>query len=292
MAGMTTGGRPLVSAIIAAGGRGVRLGADQPKQFLEIGGRTILERSIEAFSRHPAIGEVVVALPPDRLEAVAARLRDLGLERVTCVEGGRRRQDSVAQAFAHVSPEASVVLIHDAARPFVTAALVERTIEGAVLHGAAIAALPVRDTVKQAGGDRGDLSRPIAATLAREDIFLAQTPQAFRRDVLARALAFGREQGIDATDEAALAERAGIPVQLVAGDPDNMKITTPEDLEAARQRLSDEGRAPAPDIRVGTGYDLHRLVDGPAPDPGRRHHPLRQGARRSLGCRHRVSCGD
>lgn len=261
---MTAGRRPAVSAIIAAGGRGVRLGAQQPKQFLDIGGRTILERSIEAFSRHPAIGEVIVALPPDRIDAVAARMRDLGLSRVTLVEGGARRQDSVANAFARVTPAASVVVIHDAARPFVTAALIDRAIEAAVRHGAAIAALPVRDTVKQAGGDRASDARPIAATLAREDIFLAQTPQAFRREVLARAVERGRDDAIDATDEAMLAERAGFPVHLVPGDPDNMKITTPEDLESARRRLIPAERAAEPALRVGTGYDLHRLVEGRA----------------------------
>jgi 2-C-methyl-D-erythritol 4-phosphate cytidylyltransferase/2-C-methyl-D-erythritol 2,4-cyclodiphosphate synthase len=259
---MTTGGRPVVSAIVAAGGRGVRLGAEQPKQFLEIGGRTILERSIEAFSRHPAVGEVVVALPPDRIEGVAARMRELGLAHVALVEGGTRRQDSVAHAFARVNPAASVVVIHDAARPFVTPALIDRTIEAATRYGAAIAALPVRDTVKQAGGDREEHSRPIAATLAREDIFLAQTPQAFRREVLKRALELAREAAIDGTDEAVLAERAGFPVHLVPGDPDNMKITTPEDLEAARRRLTSPERTPEPTLRVGTGYDLHRLVEG------------------------------
>jgi len=258
---MTTGGRTLASAIIAAGGRGVRLGADQPKQFLDIGGRTILERSVEAFSRHPAIGEVVVALPPDRIEAVAARMREIGLSHATLVEGGARRQDSVANAFARVNPAAPVVVIHDAARPFVTAALIERAIDAAARHGAAIAALAVRDTVKQAGGDRASDARPIAATLAREDIFLAQTPQAFRREVLARALELGREDAIEATDEAMLAERAGFPVHLVPGDPDNMKITTSEDLEAAKRRLTQAARA-EPTTRVGTGYDLHRLVEG------------------------------
>jgi len=258
---MSAAAPPRVSAIIAAGGRGLRLGADQPKQFIAIDGRTILERSIAAFAGHPAIGEVIVALPPDRLEAATDRMRELGLGRVECVAGGARRQDSVANAFARVSPEASVVVIHDAARPFVTAALIARTIEAAARHGAAIAALPVRDTVKQAGGERADAARPIAATLPREDIFLAQTPQAFRREVLARALDTGRGQDVDATDEAMLAERAGFPVHLVAGDPDNMKITTPEDLEAARRRLA-AGRPADPGPRVGVGYDLHRLVDG------------------------------
>ena len=254
MAGVTSSA-PVVSVIIAAGGRGVRLGADLPKQFLEIGGRSLLERSIERFALHPGVAEVIVALPTAFVQPVAARMSELGWSQVRCVEGGARRQDSVANAVAHARADAGVIAIHDAARPFVSAALIDRTIAAAVEHGAAIAALPVRDTVKQAGGERTDPSRPIAATLPREDIFLAQTPQAFRRDVLLRALETGRELGLEASDEAMLTERAGWPAHLVAGDPANMKITTPEDFEEARARLE-------PAIRVGTGYDLHRLAEG------------------------------
>jgi 2-C-methyl-D-erythritol 4-phosphate cytidylyltransferase/2-C-methyl-D-erythritol 2,4-cyclodiphosphate synthase len=182
---------------------------------------------------------------------------ELGWSRVRCVEGGARRQDSVANAVAHARADADVIAIHDAARPFVSAALIDRTIAAAIAHGAAIAALPVRDTVKQAGGARTDASRPIAATLPREDIFLAQTPQAFRRAVLVNALEAGRKGGLEASDEAMLLEGAGWPVHLVAGEAANMKITTAEDFAQARARLE-------PAIRVGTGYDLHRLVEGRA----------------------------
>jgi 2-C-methyl-D-erythritol 4-phosphate cytidylyltransferase / 2-C-methyl-D-erythritol 2,4-cyclodiphosphate synthase len=188
---------------------------------------------------------------------VTARMGELGWSHVHCVAGGARRQDSVANAVAHARADAGVIVVHDAARPFVSPALIGRTIAAAVEHGAAIAALPVRDTVKQAGGARTNASRPIAATLPREDIFLAQTPQAFRRDVLLRALETGRELGLDASDEAMLTEQAGWPAHLVAGEAANMKITTPEDFEQARARLE-------PAIRVGTGYDLHRLVGGRA----------------------------
>ena len=252
-----TSAAPVVSVIIAAGGRGVRLGTNVPKQFLEIGGRSLLESTIEPFATHLGIAEVIVALPAGFVESVAARMTDSGWFHVHCVEGGARRQDSVANAVAHVRADAGVIVIHDAARPFVSDTLIDRTIAAAVEHGAAIAALPVLDTVKQAGGSRTDPSRPIAATLPREDIFLAQTPQAFRREVLLRALEIGRELGIEASDEAMLAERAGWPVHLVAGEAINMKITTPENFEEARGRF-------APAHRVGTGYDLHRLVEGRA----------------------------
>ena len=155
--------------------------------------------------------------------------------------------------------DATVIIVHDAARPFVTAALIDRTIAAGAEHGAAIAALPVRDTVKQATGDRHAASRPIAATLSREDIFLAQTPQAFRRDVLAR-LALAREQGIEATDEAMLAERAGCP-----------STWSRASLATSRSRPP-RSRLGAPTTRWRTrlptgaadrhGYDLHRLVRG------------------------------
>ena len=148
------------------------------------------------------------------------------------------------------------MLIHDAARPFVTADLIDRTIDAAAAHGAAIAALQSRDTVKRVGA-----GGVITDTIPRETIYLAQTPQGFRREVLARAIADARS-GVEATDEAALAERAGYTVHVVDGDPGNVKVTTTEDLEAARARVAQaHGRAAAV-TRIGTGYDLHRLVDG------------------------------
>ncbi len=130
----------------------------------------------------------------------------------------------MANAFAKSSRDADVIVIHDAARPFVTSDVIARTVDAARAHGAAIAAIPVRDTVKQAGDPDRDGSRPIRATIPRDTVFLAQTPQAFRRDVLARALEEGKS--IDATDEAMLVERLGLPVHVVEGDVRNVKITT------------------------------------------------------------------
>ena len=239
-----------VSAIVAAGGRGVRLGADRPKQFLEIGGRSILETSITALAHSDRVNEIIVALPEDHLDAAAGWRA--ASKPIAVVAGGSRRQDSVANAFAKTSRQADVIVIHDAARPFVTSDLIARTGDAARAHGAAIAAIAVRDTVKQAGDPARDGSRPIRATLPRDTIFLAQTPQAFRRDVLAKAIDAG--QSIDATDEAMLVERLGLPVHVVPGDPRNIKITTAEDFAAARSHASV--------IRIGHGYDLHKLVPG------------------------------
>lgn len=251
-----------VSAIIAAAGRGHRFGAAQPKQLLAIGGRTVLERSVAAFVGHPSIDEVVVALPAE----IAARPPDCltgTIKPVRVVAGGTRRQDSIALAFRKVSPQAEIVVVHDAARPFVSADLIERTIAAGAEAGAALAAVRARDTVKRAGGsDRAGEVRYVADTLERESIYLAQTPQAFRRDVLADALAVGEREGADATDEAALAERAGHRVRLVEGEASNIKITTPDDLLFAEAIVARQGPLPARTPRAGTAYDLHRLVDG------------------------------
>lgn len=243
-----------VAAIIAAGGRGARLGADRPKQFLEIDGRSILAMSVAALAASDRIQEIVVALPEDYLDAVANSLQGSVKTPLRFVAGGTRRQDSVANAFAKTSAHADVILIHDAARPFVTEDVIGRAIDGAASHGAAIVALAVRDTVKQAGAVLADGSRSIEATIPRDSVFLAQTPQAFRRDVLARALSEGTL--VDATDEAMLVERLGLPVHVVAGDPRNVKITTPQDLAAAKAATLQAS------MRIGNGYDLHRLVAG------------------------------
>jgi 2-C-methyl-D-erythritol 4-phosphate cytidylyltransferase/2-C-methyl-D-erythritol 2,4-cyclodiphosphate synthase len=231
-----------VTVIIAAGGAGRRLGGDTPKQLLDIGGGTMLEHSTAAFTRHPRVSDVIVVL-----SEVAV------IPGVRVVKGGARRQDSVANGFAAVPANADVVLIHDAARPFVTADLIDRTIDAAAAHGAAIVALQSRDTIKRVRKDG-----VITDTIPREEIYLAQTPQGFRRDVLAKAIAAGRS-GVDATDEAMLAEHAGFTVHVVDGDPGNVKITTAEDLDAARARAAGK---PARTGRAGTGYDLHRLVEG------------------------------
>ena len=239
-----------VTAIIAAGGRGERLGAALPKQLLSIAGQTILERSVRAFLTHPSVDEVVVALPPDLAGRPPACLTDTA-KPLRIVVGGARRQDSVKAAFAVVPARSDVVVIHDAARPFASADLIGRTIAAAAESGAALAAIAARDTVKQVAGSI------VQATLDRRTIYLAQTPQAFRRDVLRDALALTSE----ATDEASLAEQAGHAVRIVDGEATNIKITTPEDL-AIGEAISRIGGAPVMSARIGTGYDLHRLVEG------------------------------
>lgn len=274
-----------VTAIIAAGGRGQRLGSAQPKQLLSIGGRPILERSVAAFLAHPSVDAVIVALPQALVDDPPAYLRSAAAlalagsgKPLQIVAGGERRQDSVANAFRAADAASELIVIHDAARPFASADLIARTIAAAAESGAAVAAVQSRDTVKRAAvasgggvteaeGTAEAVPNIVAETLDRSTIYLAQTPQAFRRDVLRAALEAG-ERGA-ATDEASLAERAGHPVRLVDGEATNIKITTADDLTigeaiASSTREGFRPAAPARTGRAGTGYDLHRLVEGRA----------------------------
>ena len=260
-----------VSAIIAAGGRGARLGSAVPKQLLTIGERSILQRSFDLVDEHDRIDEIVVALPSDLARANPPMLSS-SRKPVRIVDGGERRQDSVASAFSRVSNQADVIVIHDAARPFASRDLFTRVIDAATEGGAAIAALAASDTVKESTSAGG--ARIVARTIPREAIYLAQTPQAFSRAVLVDAIRFGAAHPETATDEASLAEQAGHPVRLVDGEPTNIKITTPTDLsvsEALAQSLQPESAADRSPLaagslllplRIGTGYDLHRLEPG------------------------------
>ena len=243
----------MVTAIIAAGGRGGRMGGDRPKQLLQLGGVSILQRSVAVFDRCGQVDEIVLVVPPALAGDTSLASTPDGTP-LRVVPGGARRQDSVARGFDVSSSSAEIVVIHDAARPLCPTEVIIRTIESASRHGAAIAALGARDTVKQrAAGD----GRFVGRTLERQSIVLAQTPQAFRREVLAEAIRFGR-RGVEATDEAVLAERAGHRVALVEGDPRNIKITTKRDLAIARRFLEETMTTG----RVGFGYDVHRLVEG------------------------------
>ncbi|MBM3752010.1 MAG: 2-C-methyl-D-erythritol 4-phosphate cytidylyltransferase [Acidimicrobiia bacterium] len=239
-----------VAAIVVAGGRGARVGGAVPKQLLKIGGESILRRSVRACDAHPQVSELVVVVPEDLLATGAALVGDT---RVPCrvVAGGARRQDSVRAGFEAVSAQADVVLVHDAARPFVPREVVDRVIAAAASAGAAVPAIPVADTVKRAAVS-GD-ARVVLKTVPRDELWLAQTPQGFRRDVLARAVADG-QSAAEATDEARLVELAGGTVAIVDGDRRNVKITTSDDVTEARQRMTS--------MRAGTGYDLHQLVSG------------------------------
>ena len=229
------------------------MGGHRPKQLLWLGGVTILQRSVAAFDRCGQVDEIVLVVPPELATDTSLASTPDGTP-LRVVPGGARRQDSVARGFDASSPSREIIVVHDAARPLCPPEVIIRTIEAASRHGAAVAALGAHDTVKQrAAGD----GRFVGRTLARQSIVLAQTPQAFRREVFAEAIRLGR-RGVEATDEAVLAERAGYRVALVEGDPRNIKITTERDLSIARRLLGETMMTG----RVGFGYDLHRLVAG------------------------------
>ena len=242
-----------VAAVVVAAGQGLRAGGEIPKQFRRIAGETLLERALSAFAEAPDVTFVQPVIRPDDVDLV--RRLTSGMNVLEPVAGGATRQASVRAGLeALVSCTPDIVLVHDAARPFASASLITRAIAAAEKTGAAIPALPVTDTVK-----RIDNTGTIEATLDRNSIRLVQTPQAFAFPALfdahRRALAQGRD---DFTDDAALAEWAGIKVSVFAGEPGNIKFTTPEDFARAEAIQS----AGLGDVRTGSGLDVHAFGPG------------------------------
>ena len=238
-------------ALILAGGSGTRLGADVPKQYLDLGGRAVLRRSIEAFRNHPAVSAVRVVIGSgDR--ALYDRAVE-GLDLPPPAEGGATRQESGLrglESLAEFAPD--LVLIHDAARPFVDAATIDRVIAALDSHPAALPGVPVADTLKKAEG----APLLVGETVDRSGLWRAQTPQGFRyADILAahRAAAGGT-----LTDDAAVAQHAGLAVAMVLGSEDNYKITTREDLERAARHLGGH----MGEFRTGSGFDVHAFAAG------------------------------
>jgi 2-C-methyl-D-erythritol 4-phosphate cytidylyltransferase len=223
------------SAIIVAAGSGVRLGSRGPKAFVKIGGRTMLWYSLDAVRQIASIGEVVIAVPEGFENAARAEAAAAGLGvPVKITPGGVERQDSVRIALGLTSSEGELVIVHDAARPLAGPAIFEACIAAAARAGGAIAAIPVADTLKRVS----DNERAIAATVARTGLWQAQTPQAFRRDVLVTAHRRALDERIVATDDADLVERTGVRVEVVEGSTANIKITTPSDLAIAEALIA------------------------------------------------------
>ncbi|HEV2322685.1 MAG TPA: 2-C-methyl-D-erythritol 4-phosphate cytidylyltransferase [Terracidiphilus sp.] len=231
-----------VFAILPAAGLGTRMAGPQPKQFLALDGVPILIHSLRAFASVPRITEISVAVRKPEMERVEAQIAEHGFAgRVRVVEGGEKRQESVANALASLSAETDdIVLVHDAVRPLIDAATIERTIDAVVEYGAAIVGLPAVDTIKQV--ERTAHGALITATIPREFIVQAQTPQGFRYGLLRDAFAEATADGFVGTDEASLVERAGHPVAVVHGSQVNLKITQPGDLELAEFYLHQQAR--------------------------------------------------
>ena len=242
-----------VAAIVVAAGQGVRAGGDLPKQFRRIGGDTLLQRALSAFAGVPGVSLVQPVIRAEDL-ALVRTLTD-GMNILTPISGGATRQASVRAGLEALEPrKPDIVLVHDAARPFASANLIVRAIAAAEKTGAAIPALPVTDTVK-----RVDADGIIETTLDRNSIRLVQTPQAFAFPALLeahrRAAAQGRE---DFTDDAALAEWAGMKVSVFEGETANIKLTTPDDFMRAEAAQS----AALGDVRTGSGFDVHAFGPG------------------------------
>lgn len=235
----TDGTEVHATAIVVAAGPGSRLGAGRPKGFVELGGMPLFVRSLHAMVNTPGVAAAVAVIPPGTDAFCQTQIDAHGPWPcpVRIVAGGAERQDSV-RAGIEQAGDADVIAIHDAARPFVATATVARVLRAAARDGAAIAGLPVADTVKQVHPDGW-----IEATPPRDRLWLAQTPQAFRAALIRRAHAQAIADGVNATDDAMLVERLGVRVLVVEGNPENRKITTPDDLRWAEWLLS-SGAAP------------------------------------------------
>ena len=219
-----------LAVILAGAGEGRRMEGLGPKLLLDLDGNTLLERAVLPFLAHPVVGEIVAVVPEALLGMAKDALGRVPRERVVgarAVAGGASRQESVRLGLETISTQAAYVAVHDVARPLVTAALIDRVLEAARSHGAAIPAMPLRDTVKEVSAEK------VVRTVPRESLRGAQTPQIFSRAILARAHTQG-QGSTNATDDAALVEAIGFTVAVVPGEPTNVKITDPSDLIVAR----------------------------------------------------------
>jgi 2-C-methyl-D-erythritol 4-phosphate cytidylyltransferase / 2-C-methyl-D-erythritol 2,4-cyclodiphosphate synthase len=242
-----------VAAIVVAAGRGLRAGADRPKQYRTVAGEPVIRASLSLFAAHPEVDLVQPVIHGDDGELYREAIA--GLVLLPPVAGGTTRQASVRAGIEALAPHGpDIVLVHDAARPFASAALVSRAVAAVGDAPAAVPGLAVADTIK-----RVDIDGRVAETLDRATLRTVQTPQAFQltalREAHRRALAAGRD---DFTDDAALMEWWGVDVAVFPGEPGNVKLTTPEDfLRAESERMAALG-----DVRIGTGYDVHAFGEG------------------------------
>jgi 2-C-methyl-D-erythritol 4-phosphate cytidylyltransferase/2-C-methyl-D-erythritol 2,4-cyclodiphosphate synthase len=237
-------------ALIPAAGRGERFGSPINKVFAKIAGRPVLAHTISVFESCEAVGEIIIVAGKDEIEAVGRLVDRFGLGKVTHITaGGKERQDSVRRGLRKVTSE--IVAIHDAARPMVTCEIVEQSINKAGESGACVTAVPVIDTIKSATPEH-----VVSDTIDRSNLYSIQTPQTFRTDLIRRAYEKARTGGFHATDDAALVERLGERVVIVQGSYDNIKITTPSDMELASIKLGGGLN------RTGIGFDVHTLVEG------------------------------
>jgi len=244
--------------VIAAGGKGTRIGAAAPKQFIELAGKPVLLHSLERILQLENVVQVIIALPAHHVRHTRALIEAQGLKvPVECVRGGAERQDSVHRAVLKVRADAEMILVHDAVRPLCDAATMQRVVDAAWVRGGAVPGLPATETIQRVSR-RGR----IVKTPPREELYSIQTPQCFRAEILRRALARAQSRGFMGTDESSVVRWAGYPVAVVPGSPDNIKITRPVDFEVAERLLNQHSLGAAMSYRIGQGMDYHRLVEG------------------------------
>lgn len=262
-----------VACLMAAAGSGKRMGGGLSKQYRMLGDMPILSRAVKAFEEHPLVDSIYIIGREEELDYCRKEmLEPYGFSKIRdLVAGGKERQDSVKNGLEALGDE-TLVLVHDGARPFVTEDVITRTIQMAASRGAAIAAVPAKDTIKVAAPDPEDLSEAPAlyftATPDRSTLYQIQTPQGFLTKTLKDAHQLALEQNFYGTDDAVLVERMGKKVYLVMGDYKNMKVTTLEDMETGLVilKMLEGERAPVKEersveYRMGTGYDVHQLVE-------------------------------
>ncbi|KQT07484.1 2-C-methyl-D-erythritol 4-phosphate cytidylyltransferase [Methylobacterium sp. Leaf399] len=258
------------AAVVVAAGRGIRIGGDTPKQYRRVGGRAVLTRTLAALAAHDGIARIQPVIAPDAAAFYEDCLADLPAQArdklAAPVAGGATRQLSVRAGLDALERAGApdLVLVHDAARPFVDTALLDRALAAGRDHGAAVPGIPVTDTVKRVEAAEGGIAR-VAETPAREALRAVQTPQAFAFRLLADAHARAAAAGLDGfTDDGALAEWAGLPVVVFEGDTANRKITQAADLIEADRRFSEsEGSTMTATVtRLGTGFDVHAFTEG------------------------------
>lgn len=228
-------------AIIPAGGQGKRFGAQVPKQYAEIAGVPLIVHTLRKFDpehgKH-AVSGIIIPVPSGDIDYVKEEIiAGYGIKGVIAVlEGGRERQDSVRAGLDAVPADTDIVAVHDAVRPFVSAEMIREVLNEAALSSAAILGVPVKDTVKRVDG-----KGCVTGTVDRKDLWLTQTPQAFRREIILKAYNRAYEDGFYATDDASLVERIGVKVKMVLGSYENIKLTTAEDFQFARFLMEREG---------------------------------------------------
>ncbi|MCI5142141.1 MAG: 2-C-methyl-D-erythritol 4-phosphate cytidylyltransferase [Candidatus Electrothrix sp. ATG1] len=250
---------PTVAAIIPAAGFGTRMGAAVPKQFIHLVGEPILVRTLRVFLAHPDIQLILLVLPPEHLQSgkehVLPFLTPEQQEKILYTAGGETRQHSVRNGMEALPASVERIFVHDGARPLVNAEIINRCLTGIEEHGAVIAAVPVKDTLKEVEHEE------IIGTVDRSQLWQAQTPQAMDRHLLERAYEYADATEFVGTDEASLLEHAGVAVNVVMGNEENIKITRPEDLKIAAALLRDDQEGESA-MRIGHGFDAHRLVEG------------------------------